>query len=693
MRLFTTLAFFLVPLALLGQEAILVNEAKAVISATSDRNGGYYYLGRQDLINTAIFKRDSSASITPLVRNTNIEIAPLTLHSQNEWLAGDTNVLYFPVYDPKTFTSRTPKFAHLAKYEGGKIKAVLKIGDEINYLALDGSNQKEYFFHAYSLGIGASGRITLVAFTSKKPFGINSDLITHIFELSNNKLTAMIIPYDRTLVERLVVERGSLGETTKNNFWYYEGFRNVKTELVYRTGSDRLIKLILSNIEMMDVANEGGLRTNENSVAISYRNPRTGEFRFSRFRDDSDVEENLLHGKTIDGYPITTSRGHAYSNDGSLYFVMNAGNNDGVFRIKDGEGKLIKLPYAELDGQIEQIIESAGRIYLLVKSNFSGKSVYAILRPEYGPSIVSGMPGDLSTACSDCISPGLSVRLTVNGSSIDLGIVGDKLRYYIPNFPVGVHDAYLQLGNQLRKFTLEILAKPSDNTPTIDSLVNAASFKNSISPCSLATIFGKNLSSITTRAVSLPLPRQLGGTVVTFDGTPAPIWFVSPSQVNIQVPCELGVPANISIQIITAIAKSRPLEVTVTSKSPGIFNYEGRPLTSRADFSPVEFTKGESVAPGQYYIFWLTGGGPTDPAAMTGEASPLANAIETPRLTLDGIEAEITYFGLAPGLVGVYQLVVLIPDLKSIENKPIEVSGLLSFEDSNYNQTFKILYK
>ncbi|MEK7151653.1 MAG: hypothetical protein AAB784_03000, partial [Patescibacteria group bacterium] len=438
---------------------------------------------------------------------------------------------------------------------------------------------------------------------------------------------------------------------------------------------------------------EGGIRTNEDSAIIAYRNPQTGNFHFSRFKDNSDVEESILNVKSIDNHTIGASRRHAYSNDGSYYFVMDTIGGEGLFKIKDNKGQLLKIISGQIDGKIEQIVESAGKIYLVIKSGLSGNSIYAIIKPIFGPDKVSGMPNDLIEACSDCVNPGLNAKLTVNGSTITMGATGDKLTYYIPNLPVGIHDAYLQLGDKIKKFTLEILPKPVDKIPAIDSVVNAASFRSGVSPCSLATILGKNLAPSAISATTLPLPKELNGTSVTFDGNPAPIWYASPDQINIQVPCELGAPAEISVEIKTSLGKSAVVKTVITDKSPTFFNYNNRPIVSREDFSIVDFSKGESISSNKHYSLWLTGGGPTDPAAKTGEANLPAKALETPKLTLNGTETEIAYFGLAPGLVGVYQLVIITPDLKNMEDTTMEVSGLLSFNDSNHNQTFKILYK
>jgi len=73
--------------------------------------------------------------------------------------------------------------------------------------------------------------------------------------------------------------------------------------------------------------------------------------------------------------------------------------------------------------------------------------------------------------------------------------------------------------------------------PVISSVVNAASYQATPGTTgSLDTIFGTNLASTTATAQKFPLPSQLGGTSVTVGGVLAPLLYVSPSQINFQMP-------------------------------------------------------------------------------------------------------------------------------------------------------------
>jgi uncharacterized protein (TIGR03437 family) len=66
--------------------------------------------------------------------------------------------------------------------------------------------------------------------------------------------------------------------------------------------------------------------------------------------------------------------------------------------------------------------------------------------------------------------------------------------------------------------------------------VDAAGFRQTVAPESIAVAFGANLATQTTVARTLPLPTSLGGTSVRVNGIAAPLFFVSRSQVNYQIP-------------------------------------------------------------------------------------------------------------------------------------------------------------
>src|SRR5450432_2902771 len=75
---------------------------------------------------------------------------------------------------------------------------------------------------------------------------------------------------------------------------------------------------------------------------------------------------------------------------------------------------------------------------------------------------------------------------------------------------------------------------------SVTAVVNGASFvQGSIAPGSIISVFGSGLTRNTVTASSLPLPTALDGTSITVSGQAIPLFFVSPNQINAQLPFQI----------------------------------------------------------------------------------------------------------------------------------------------------------
>jgi uncharacterized protein (TIGR03437 family) len=143
---------------------------------------------------------------------------------------------------------------------------------------------------------------------------------------------------------------------------------------------------------------------------------------------------------------------------------------------------------------------------------------------------------------------------------------------------------------------------------------------------------------------------------VLLGGKAVPLYYVSSTQVNLQVPA--GQPAG---QVLTEVrvggqVRSRgPL--TVIPTAPGIFaiaNRDGRVNTANVP-----------AHPGEVLHIYATGQGAVIPAVDDGVAAPvqpLATSPNLPNVFLGGRQLTVLYNGLAPGFAGVWQIDVMIPD-------------------------------
>ena len=205
---------------------------------------------------------------------------------------------------------------------------------------------------------------------------------------------------------------------------------------------------------------------------------------------------------------------------------------------------------------------------------------------------------------------------------------------------------------------------PMPSTVSISSVVNGASFQPPLAPGSLATVFGNNFASANAQATDLPLPATLGRVSVTVNGMLAPLLFVGPQQINFQVPYETTVgTATIAVSVngISSVA----LMPTITATAPGIFVFDG----NRAVAQDQDYTLNDDAhpaAPGTFVMIYATGLGQLDNPIPTGSpapSSPLSRALVVPTVTIGGMNADVAFAGMTPGLVGLAQINAKVPDL------------------------------
>jgi len=213
------------------------------------------------------------------------------------------------------------------------------------------------------------------------------------------------------------------------------------------------------------------------------------------------------------------------------------------------------------------------------------------------------------------------------------------------------------------EFTLEVSAPP-EIAP--GGVVNGASFTPKVAPGALFSIFGSSLALSTQSAAALPLSTNLAGTSVTIGGKQAPLVFVSPAQINAQVPYETLEGQTVPVVVTVNGVASPAVNVTVAATAPGIFQFgQKRAVVQNQDYSVNNTDK--PAAPNTYVIAYLTGGGKVDNAVATGNAAT-ADPLSRPRgpvtATIADMPAEVVFGGLTPSFVGLMQVNLKIPNLQ-----------------------------
>jgi len=227
--------------------------------------------------------------------------------------------------------------------------------------------------------------------------------------------------------------------------------------------------------------------------------------------------------------------------------------------------------------------------------------------------------------------------------------------------------------------------------PHINKVVNAADLTTGIAPGGLITLFGNQLSPVNLASAEMPLPTALADSCLTVNGFPVPILFVSPNQINAQMPFETV--GNVSMILRTPGGSSDTYNLQVIPGAPSVFRSGvAGPLTNVPtiirDSNGQLVTDSDPVHRNDILVIFLTGLGLTSPAVPTGMPSPLnplAIALTKPSVTIGGMQLPLSYYGLAPGEVGVYQINVRVP-----ANVPTGLSVPLAISQGNYTSSMPV---
>jgi uncharacterized protein (TIGR03437 family) len=216
-----------------------------------------------------------------------------------------------------------------------------------------------------------------------------------------------------------------------------------------------------------------------------------------------------------------------------------------------------------------------------------------------------------------------------------------------------------------------------------------------VAPGSIVASFGSFLSTGTSSLTSPPSNNVLGSTM-KINGIATPFFFVSPGQVVYQVPWELAGQARASATFTTASGTSAPATITLAEYAPGIFTETPEGQGAVLINSTGELTAQPGVVPGfpsrpapkgEYIAIYATGlGEVTNPPATGAPASSDPNSLSyttaTPSVTIGGVNAPVVFSGLAPGFVGLYQVVAQVPAGAPVGNA---VPMVLSIGGQNSN--------
>jgi uncharacterized protein (TIGR03437 family) len=255
--------------------------------------------------------------------------------------------------------------------------------------------------------------------------------------------------------------------------------------------------------------------------------------------------------------------------------------------------------------------------------------------------------------------------------TLTIGINPAGLSAQTYNGTIAVTDSAAANSPQTIAVTLAVAA-PALNLPTIASVVNGASFQPGIESGSWVTIKGSNLApdSRIWQASDFNgnnLPLALDGVSVTIDGKPAAVYYISPTQLNVQAPTD---PVTGPVPVIVTNGQvSAAFSAQLQTYAPAFFLYSGTAYAIAQIYpgnalvgDPSQISGTVAAAPGDVLIFWTTGFGPTSPATPAGIVVSGAPAVQTlPVVTVGGTPVTVISAVLSPGSAGLYQVAIQLP--------------------------------
>lgn len=240
--------------------------------------------------------------------------------------------------------------------------------------------------------------------------------------------------------------------------------------------------------------------------------------------------------------------------------------------------------------------------------------------------------------------------------------------------------------------SLTLTAPATTTTPTIQSggVVTASAFGGfkHAAPGSWIEIYGSGLATDTRGWAGSDFngsnaPTALNGTSVTIGGQRAFVSYISPIQVNVQVPSNIAAGTQ-DLVVTTPNGSTAAYQITIAASDPGLlapasFIVNGRQYLAALHTDGTFVLPPGSIAglqtrqaqPGETILIYGIGFGPVTPNVPAGQIVTATNQLTQPvQFLFNGTAGRADYFGLAPNFVGLYQFNVVVPNVSDNDALP-----------------------
>jgi uncharacterized protein (TIGR03437 family) len=256
------------------------------------------------------------------------------------------------------------------------------------------------------------------------------------------------------------------------------------------------------------------------------------------------------------------------------------------------------------------------------------------------------------------------------------------------------------LNHRVRKVNAPALGPPTLRTTNtvLPSFMGASGISSNM----YVEIYGSNFSRVSRTWANADFtgpngPVSLEGVRVTVGGKPAFIYYVSPTQINVNVPDDTALGPGTQVIVTTDAGVSNAVSVTRTRVSPAMlttpaFRVSGRQYVAALTPNFTSFIGRPNMIAGVSFVLprrgdsitiYALGAGPTVPATQAGTAAAQNSSLAlTYQVKVGGLPATVTFAGMLAGTIGLYQLNVVIPNVAA-GDQPIEfiVDGVSNNQD------------
>ena len=215
---------------------------------------------------------------------------------------------------------------------------------------------------------------------------------------------------------------------------------------------------------------------------------------------------------------------------------------------------------------------------------------------------------------------------------------------------------------------------PNGPTVVVSSVTNAADGGQGIAPGGLVKITGKGFADAPL-STSAPFPLILGDTTAEINGTRLALMSVSSGEIVAQLP--YNITGAVTLIVRNGLHVGAGFPINIQTVAPAIFrtgqsgtNTDLAAVLRAKNNDYVAFTN--PIHPNDVLMMFLTGMGAVNVDLGVGQAAPydpFALVEDQPVVTLGEFTLEVAYAGLVPGMAGVYQINVIVPDFHNSEQQ------------------------